>query len=312
MNVKFACALLGLLFLIFPGFSGAAETPQRDPVAAEKVVETQAKDTGGGEYQSKARRFFANQSFELSFMYYNFDYKEDLPAPVKSTENGWLPGVYLGWSYNKKNFIYSKIFLEYSYGNTEYDGTDQSGAIHIKYSNDNHQFLFRGEFDIGYNFGLTKDISIKPYTGYGYRYWSRGEAVVIANVISVNERYYWHYIPVGVGAEFNIGERFVIEPNGGLRVMFFGRMRAYFSDWNSNNTDPEFKLGNRTGWYAELPVRYKLTRSWSIVLKPWYEYSQIGQSDNVAYIYNGAINVAYEPSSRTNQYGVNVGAIFSF
>ena len=34
-----------------------------------------------------------SSAFEMGFMYYNFDQKEDLLAPVKNTEYGWLPGV---------------------------------------------------------------------------------------------------------------------------------------------------------------------------------------------------------------------------
>jgi len=283
MKIKSTCAAIILFLMVSPGLSIAAES----------------------------QKLSANHNFEFGFMYYKFDYKEDLPAPFKSTENGWLPGVYLGWNYNKKNYVYSKIFFEFSYGDTEFEGTTQSGTP-IRFSDDNHQYLFRGEWDIGYNFAVTKNISIKPYTGYGYRLWDRGYAKVTTAYTNYKERYYWHYIPVGIGADFNIGERLVIEPNVGLRIMIYGRMTAYYSELDANNDDPEFKLGNRTGWYAELPVKYKLTQSWSFVIKPWYEYSEIGQSDSVAYIYNGGLNVAYEPSSRTKQYGVNVGATFSF
>ncbi|HVO64927.1 MAG TPA: hypothetical protein VMT12_00460 [Syntrophales bacterium] len=311
MKIKFACALIGLLFLIFPGFSAAVET-QRDTVATEKVVETQAKDIVSGEDQSRARSFFANQSFELSFMYYYFDYKEDLPAPFKSTESGWLPGVYIGWYYNKKNAVYSKVFFEFSYGDTEFDGTTQAGTP-IKFKEDNHQFLFRGEWDIGYNFGLTKDISIKPYTGYGFRLWDRGYAKRTAAYTSYKERYYWHYIPVGIMADFNVGDKLSIEPNAGARIMFYGKMTAYFSEVDPGYNDPEFKLGNKVGWYAEIPLKYRLSQSWSIVVKPWYEYSAIGESDVSALTYYGALSgYYYEPTSKTNQYGVNVGVIFSF
>lgn len=312
MQVKFVCALTGLFFLVLPVFPVAAETPQRDSVVNEKIVESQERDTGSSEYQSKDRRFFANQNFEISFMYYKFDYKEDLPAPFKSTENGWLPGVYLGWSYNKRNTVYSKVFFEFSYGDTEFDGTTQAGTP-IKFTDDNHQFLFRGEWNIGYNFGLTNDISIKPYTGYGYRQWDRGCAKVTATYTSYKERYYWHYIPIGIMADFNIGDRLVIAPNVGLRIMFYGKTTAYFSDLDPGYNDPEFKLGNRTGWYAEIPLTFKFSQFWSVVVKPWYEYSEIGESDVAARTYYGALSgYFYEPSSKTNQYGVNVGAVFSF
>lgn len=311
MKTKFACVVISLLFCVSPVFSIAADMQINGPVVNEKITDPESRDFFKSEEKPQARKIFANQSFELGLMYHKFDYKEDLPAPYKSTENGWLPGFYLGWNYNKKNAVYSKIFFEFSYGNTEYDGTTQSGTP-ITFSDDNHQFLFRAEWNIGYNFAVTNTISLKPYAGHGYRYWSRGEATETATYTSYNEKYYWHYIPVGVMADFTIGDKLIIEPNAGLRIMFYGKMRAYFSELNSANDDPEFKLGNRIGWYAEIPFRYKFSQFWSVVIKPWYEYSEIGQSDYVEYTYNGSRHIAYEPASRTHQYGLNAGAVFSY
>jgi hypothetical protein len=311
MKTKFACVVISLLFCVSPVFSIAAEMQISGPVVNKKITEPESMDFFKSEEKPEARTIFANQSFEFGLMYQKFDYKEDVPAPYKSTENGWLPGFYLGWNYNKKSGAFSKVFLEFSFGDVEYDGTTQAGTP-VKFSEDNYQFLFRGEWNIGYKIAITKDISIKPYAGYGYRYWSRGQEKITATYTSYNEKYYWHYIPVGIGADFNIGERLVIEPNVGLRIMFYGKMIAYLSELNSANDDPEFKLGNRTGWYAEIPFRYKFSQFWSVVIKPWYEYSEIGKSDYVEYTYNGSRHIAYEPASRTHQYGMNAGVVFSY
>ncbi|MEN6320136.1 MAG: autotransporter outer membrane beta-barrel domain-containing protein [Syntrophaceae bacterium] len=264
-----------------------------------------------GEQQTGEKKPFSYQNIELSLMYHYFDYKEDL-SNGKSTEKGWLPGIYLGWNYNKQNAVYSKIFIEFSYGNTEYDGTTQSGTA-ITYSDHNPQYLFRGEWDIGYNFAVTKNVSLKPYVGYGYRRWSRGEEHITSTYASYNEIYYWHYFPVGITADIAIGDKLLIQPNAGLRFMFYGKMTAYFSELDSGFNDPSFKLGNKTGWYAEIPVTYKFSQTWAIVMKPWYEYSAIGKSDTETITYYGSTwGYAYEPSSKTNQYGVNLGIVASY
>jgi hypothetical protein len=54
-----------------------------------------------------------SSAFEIGLMYYNFDYKEDLIAPQKSTENGWLPGVYFDYTFKKKSVIYAKARMCY-------------------------------------------------------------------------------------------------------------------------------------------------------------------------------------------------------
>jgi len=264
------------------------------------------------EQKGEDKKPFSYQNIELSLMYHYFDYKEDLPAPFKSTEKGWLPGIYLGWNYNKKNAIYSKIFFEFSFGDVEYDGTTQDGTP-LTYSNNNEQYLFRGELNIGYNFAIAKNISLKPYVGYGYRRWSRGEKHITSTYASYNEKYYWHYFPVGITADFAIGDKLLIQPNAGLRFMFHGEMTAYWSELDDGFNDPTFKLGNKMGWYAEIPVTYKFSPTWAIVMKPWYEYSEIGKSDTEPITYYGSLyGYAYEPSSKTKQYGVNLGIVASF
>jgi hypothetical protein len=167
--------------------------------------------------------------------------------------------------------------------------------------------------NIGYNFAIAKNISLKPYVGYGYRRWSRGEKNITSTYASYNERYYWHYFPVGITADFAIGEKILIQPNAGLRFMFYGEMTAYLSELDDGYNDPTFKLRNKTGWYAELPITYKFSQTWAIVVKPWYEYSEIGKSDKEPLTYYGSLyGYAYEPSSETKQYGVNLGVVASF
>lgn len=292
-----------------------------DDVAA--FIRSDEKESAGNErdwYPASLsrRRDKADPLYRLDFgfMYWYLDYKEDFPPPGKSEEKGWLPGFYLSWDYNKKNAIYAKVFLEFSAGDVTYDGTTQTGTP-ITFSDDNHQFFFRGEINLGYNFAVTQNISIKPYTGYGYRRWNRGQTEIKPvsgiNVLSIQEQYYWHYIPVGVTADFQITDRISVEPNVGARLMFYGKMTVEYSDFDPGFNSPDVKLGNRVGYYAEIPLRYKLSQGWAVVLKPWYAYDQIGQSDTVDLTFNGVpVASLYEPSSTTHQYGVNLGLSFAY
>ena len=95
--------------------------------------------------------------------------------------------------------------------------------------------------------------------------------------------------------------------------MFYGKMAVQFSDLDPGYNTPDVKLGNRTGYYAELPIRYKFSQFWSVVIKPWYAYDEIGQSDTVDLTYYGTtVGALYEPASTTHQYGVNVGVSVSY
>lgn len=250
--------------------------------------------------------------FQFDFRISYFDYKEDVPAPLKSTESGWIPGAAFGWTRTKPGALYARAFLEFSSGDVKYDGTTQSG-VPVTNSNSN-QFLFRVEGNMGYTFG-SGNLAVSPYTGLGYRYWKRGDSEAIQSgpvfVSFVREDYQWLYIPVGIRAVYPAGGQFSIEPNAAVRFMFWGQMTAYLSDIGYNS-DPTFDLGNKPGYFVEVPIRYRLSRNWSVSLTPWYEYSAIGQSDVVSAQRGSRIDSFYEPSSRTHQYGFNIGAGFSF
>jgi len=238
---------------------------------------------------------------ELGFMYYNFDYEEDLPSPFKSTEEEWLPGFCLSYTYKDKDEFYTKAFVEYTDADTDYDGTTQVG-VPVKDTTDN--IFFRFELDIGYTFDSGEKSSVSPYIGWGYRYWERG----LGGALPFDETYTWQYIPVGIRADFELNDKWDIGANVAARFMFSGKMRA-----DSSGFDFKVDLDNETGWFAEIPIRYKFSPSWSLVVTPWYEYSEIGKSDPVYTIFEGRfILSAYEPSSTTDQYGINFGVQYSF
>ena len=253
-------------------------------------------------YSSADELVSTNNAFELGMTYYKFDYKEDVDPPLKSTENGWLPGVYFGYTYNKKDTVYTKLFLEYSSGDIEYDGSTQSGTP-IRFD-DSAQALYRYEWNIGYTFSVSKDFSVTPFTGFGYRFWRRGKSEIRESFVTLQEEYEWLYIPVGLRSDITLTRRLSFEPSVGMRLVFDGTMTVLYSDIYVVNNDPELDLGNKIGWWAELPVRYRFAQYWSFVVTPWYAYSAIGKS-NEALVTDGQTTlVVWEPSSRTHQYGL--------
>jgi hypothetical protein len=239
--------------------------------------------------------------FELGFMYYKFDYKEDLENPLKSEEYGWLPGVYFDYTFKKKSSIYGKIFLSYAAADITYDGSTWGGTP-LKYSDESAQ-MFKFEANIGYAMPISKDFLIIPYLGYGYQWWERGKGIFSETAIMYQEEYRWHYIPVGIKADYNITEKLNIAAAAAVNFMFYGEMNASFAFLGG--PDMDFTLGNRIGFYAEIPVTYQFTNYIGISVTPWYEYSAFGQSDVNEYDF-------VEPPSKTNKYGVNLGILASF
>jgi hypothetical protein len=236
-------------------------------------------------------------SLEFGFMYYYYDYSES----INSNENGWLPGIYLSYDYKKPSNIYIKLYGNYADGNLTYEGETFSGR---PLSFDHSMSFFKFEGDIGYTNAINEKLLLIPYTGYGYRYWRRGETETISGAQFIKEQYTWSYIPVGVRVDYKMDEKWTIGANAAVHFMFGGIMTAYFSEVNSALPDVDFDLGNKPAYYFEMPVSYKYDQNWSFMGTFWYEYSEIGKSDIVYGL--------YEPDSKTNQYGFSLGVAYSF
>ena len=67
-------------------------------------------------------------------------------------------------------------------------------------------------------------------------------------------------------------------------------------------------LGNKFGVNFQAPIQYRFDESFSGLITPWIDYSQIGMSNVVP----SSIGNLYEPNSRTWQYGANIGVRFDF
>lgn len=304
-----------------PSAAPAAQTPATPPAAAPvaapaavqpTVVESTKADSLVMQQESKpvyasstSARIYDTRfsSLEFGIMYYYYDYKEvNEPPPFKSTESGWLPGIYLGYEYKKPSDVYTRLYSHIAVGDLTYDGSVlETGA---PFSHDSNHFFFKFEGDIGYTVPISDKLKVIPYTGYGYRYWRRGETENIRGVWSYKEIYTWNYIPVGVKLDYAVDNRWSIGGNAAVHFMFGGRMTAYLSEISTSYSDYEFDLGNKPGYYIEAPVRYRFDNSWSLNFTPWYQYSEIGKSNY--------IGTFHEPDSETHQYGFNFGVSYLF
>jgi len=240
-----------------------------------------------------------NHTMSFGLSMYHFDYKEDVSPPLKSEVSGDLPGAYMEYTYDRLNSIYYNLLAEYARYDLTYDGTTQGGT---PVSFDDPQEYRRFEGNIGYTLDTGRRSSLVLYWGLGYRQWNRSEAKDHGVATSYKEEYEWLYMPVGAKIIFELGDDWRVEPNFAFRVMLDGKMKAKMG--KIGGQDLEFELGNETGWYASVAVKYYLSRHWGVELTPWMEKSKIGKSNMVGGY--------YEPASDTTMYGINMGIVFSF
>lgn len=243
-------------------------------------------------------------------MYYKFDYKEELPPPYKSTENGWLPGLHLAYIYSGglDAPIYLKVLFEYTGANTTYDGTTQSG-IPVKDKTKNTFMNMKGNLGITFIRSKNSNFSLKGYSGIGYRDWTRG----LGGESPYREYYKWKYMPVGLKTFYKFNKNWNCYIDFSANLMFGGVIKVNLSDVDYLFNNPEIGLKSKIGWRIEPSLNYNFQSNYSFVFSPWYEYSAIGRSDNFTITYGGwLIGYGYEPSSRTHQYGINAGMKFVF
>lgn len=249
-------------------------------------------------------------TLDFGLGYHYFDYKEDLNAPLKSTESGWLPSTYVNYTY-KRPFFYTRVYTDFAGGDLTFDGSNQGGTP-VRFT-DSSQRFFKFEWNIGYVQKIGSNFQLIPYMGYGYRYWLRGKAKVTSTFRSFEEEYSWSYLPIGLKVDYTINDRWSLGATTAVNFMFNGKMKARLSQVIAGSNDPEFDLGNKAGFSVELPVTFRFTKNWAIVGTPWYEYSQIGQSNTLNVTQNNSIvGFAFEPASRTHQYGFRLGASYTF
>jgi hypothetical protein len=299
--------LFCLIFLILfaPAFAGSADFSQQ-PVGPPAA--SSAPSSGEPGVSAAPSR---NSSIQLGFTYSDFDYREDLDPPHKSTESGRLKGGYGFYEYSAPSHAYGKLFLGYSDSDVTYDGSTQGGTP-LTFS-DSRQKIFKFEVNVGYSIPLGKNTSIIPFLGYGYHYWERGQGRITPAFIEYEEDYHWNYIPLGFKIEHALADRLKLGFTAQMNCMYNGKMKVRTSEVGLTGNDGTFELGNRVGFYLELPLRFDLTKWLFINVTPWYQYIRIGESDRLDLVLgNQVVGYAYEPSSRTNWYGINLGVGFSF
>ncbi len=252
---------------------------------------------------------FAANEIVGGLNYRNFDYEEDLRAPLKSSEKSNFFAPFIKANLGLPNLGESFISLSAEYSgniNSTFDGTDLNG-VPVK---DNNALSFT---DIEGLFYWNFSPGFFAQAGLGYHYWNR----FLSGGSGYREIYTWYYMPIGILYRQQINPQFRIGVDFTYRLMFQGQIDIIFSETVTNGNDTTLTLGNRNGYKLQFPMQYLFTGTrFSAAVTPWYQYSEIGESD---FKYNstpksggGALGYIQEPSSKTQEYGVVLGVAAGF
>lgn len=242
----------------------------------------------------------STQSYVVSFGFdlAGFDYAETVPAPLKSTESGALPGFKVGFLTEPTDhgWFVSGVF-DIHFGTTNFDGTDQTGnPIRAKTSNS----IFEFEADAGLL--LTKpspSTRLLGYSGIGYHFWRRDLADYL-------EDYSWFYFPLGLRFESQASDRVTFGIDIAGTLSFAGRILIYLSDLDPRNRDVDANLGSGLGFRFRLPINFQISELVLMNVTPWFQYFPIGEGDPVQTTISGSAASVNEPASRTYYFGARL------
>lgn len=243
---------------------------------------------------------------EVGYSFKSFDYKEDLPAPLKSTESAVVLAPYGQLKFFTSEDVRSYFLLNAElavYAQSKYDGTNFSGEPAA--GNNTHHF-----FDTSADYYLQVVENFYLIGGLGYHYWDR----FLSGGSGYREIYSWGYYNLGIAYRHAFSNRLEFAPEFMLRQMFMGNIYIIFSETVENGDNTSLPLGNKLGYFLKFPVHYQFAESVvKLAIKPFYAFSQIGSSEikyNSTPTANGRLGNIQEPSSRTHEFGVQVGLSF--
>jgi hypothetical protein len=236
----------------------------------------------------------AGGSYEL------YSYREHLTAPQKSTETAYVPSAivsaqwYLGDGQDSR-----RSYLRFRYETcrsiaSTYDGSDLSTSAPVTATN----LLAFDTIEAAVYLPLSA--SFGGYVGYGYRIWNR----LLAGTPGYREIYRWYYMPLGLQWWWSKTGIMDFGVDISVRPTSRGVIEVITSQTFPNGKDSSMDLGAKTGYRIAFPIR-NFFNPWMIELTPWYERSEIGQSNSVANSTLGGAQEIFEPASTTDRFGAD-------
>ncbi|MBI4848624.1 MAG: outer membrane beta-barrel protein [Nitrospirae bacterium] len=188
-----------------------------------------------------------------------------------------------------------KIRGELFGGRIDYDGQTQEGT---PVQTDVDYLGVKIEGNIGYKFNLTERFSVEPFAGPGYRYWER-DIKSTSLATGYLEKWSSVYVQAGIHSDiafYGLGKVFV---EGGIKFPVHNENEADLSVLGSGTVTLE--PGKKESFFAEAGVKWKMLRT-----AVFYEGLRFSKSEVV----RGGHQLWYQPESKGDIYGVNIGLTF--
>jgi len=204
-------------------------------------------------------------------------------------ESGWLYG--LGVTHR---FLISPVIiqpqLEIFGGRVDYKGQITAGT---PVDTDTSYFVTSLIGDVRYPVVVSKNMSVEPLLGLGYRYWTRSlETTTVGNITAVGYTEVWDYLygRLGVHSIFAFTGKTFLTTTAGVKLPIWSKM-------NSNLYNLGLKPEGRSSVFADIGIQHK-----RLTVGLFYEGLRFGASP--------VVSGFYQPESKADIYGLKIGLIF--
>ncbi len=253
-----------------------------------------------------------NRGLFLSVGYHgnNLDYREYVNGGVLDKDSGWENGIAAEARFEAER-ISSRALFEFSGSdNALYEGADAITNTPITLRT--RERFYRYEADLGYKLLNFRAATLTPYIGIGYWEWRRGRNALPDYL----EKYTWYYLPIGLNYVYRNAQWTI----GADATVYFPFSMKMETDIAGTADNAAFDLKSRPGFRAEFPATYDIYRPKApnratifFFATPYYQYWEIGRSDNVTLTSNGVpADIVYEPKSKTGILGFKAGLGINF
>jgi hypothetical protein len=229
---------------------------------------------------------------------YSFVYKE----PDVMQEKGMMGGI--GASYAYHDDIMFKIEGRYFYGKVDYEN---SGTI-----DDIRDYGFEIRLLGGYDFKITKTLTITPSIGLGYRYLKddMGGRVSSIGAMGYSREANYYYSPIGIEAVQVINNRWTVGAVLEYDYFWGGVQQTNLKDVDSSLSNLRNDQNSGYGLRASLIV--KRQTDWGyFAIEPFIRYWNIDNSAEQIITQSGTpVAIGWEPTNNTTEIGLKLGIGF--
>lgn len=253
------------------------------------------------------------QQLEIGLGLHDFNYREEVPSPGKSTEKGLMKAVQLGFAAPVSPSLLLQTALQVAGTATHYDGSLQDGT---PAQGTTQNLVIAPEITVATALVDEMTSDLVAYGGLSFRYWRRD---LSGHPSGYLENYTMWTVPLGLRYRYFFSDNFSVGPDVSLRFMAGGNVAAYLGKFGL--ADIRLPLGERLGGRLALPVTLwnLFGEHKALVITPWYELLGIGEgkvepAKTLAgeYLSDGDARLGFrEPASHTHMLGVTTSVRFT-